>query len=144
MYNITAMSEIKFTNLENSYNTLKKCYEDYLQNQNSQFLEYICDACVKRFEYTLETSWKIMKKLFIKKYGKTEEELTINNIFRFMQGYEYTKNWLNWKNYYSTRNNTAHEYNIEKSRELIKIIPDFLSDMEFLLIALKAKDNNED
>lgn len=129
------MLDIK--NLENAYNTLKKCYTDYKNNPDSEFIVYIADSCIKRFEYTLETAWKLVKKILIKKYGKTDKELTMNNIFRFMQGYGYAQNWENWKDYYEKRNNTAHEYNISKSRELITIIPSFLDDTEFLISKLK-------
>lgn len=124
---------LSFKNLEDAYKTLETCYNDYLNNQESHLLEYICDSCVKRFEYTLETSWKLMKKVLIHTYGKTDEELTINNIFRFMEGYGYTQNWQNWKEYYQKRNNTANEYNLVKSRALIEIIPGFLKDVKYLL-----------
>ena len=131
------------TNLEEVYKTLNKCYFDFQSNQNSVLIEYIEDSCVKRFEYTLETAWKLMKKILAKKYCKTQEELTINNIFRFMQGYGYAENWENWKKYYELRNNTAHEYNLIKSRELMKIIPDFIVDVEFLINKLsEEKDDN--
>ena len=130
---------IKTENLENAYNTLSECYKDYLDNQNSVLLQYIADSCVKRFEYTLETSWKLAKKIFIQKYGKTEQELTINNIFRFMQGYGYTENWENWRDYYQKRNNTAHEYSLEKSRQLIEIIPSFIKDVKFFLNKLQEE-----
>jgi len=57
---------ISFENLENAYITLKTCYKDYEENQNSIFLEYIADSCVKRFEYTLETAWNPAKKYLSK------------------------------------------------------------------------------
>lgn len=128
---------LDITNLENAYNTLLECYKDYAENQSSEFLQYISDSCVKRFEYTLETAWKLMKKVLIKKYGKTDSELTMNNIFRFMQGYGYAENWERWKEYYEKRNSTAHEYSIEKSRSLIGLIPEFIKDAEFLIAKLK-------
>ena len=133
------MSELSIENLENAYITLKESYSAFLDNQKSPLLEYIADSCVKSFEYTLETAWKFMKKLFIQKYGKTDKELTVNNIFRFMEGYGFAQDWMRWKNYYQRRNDTAHEYNIEKSRGLIEIIPDFLEDTEFLLRAYKGQ-----
>ena len=84
-----------------------------------------------------------MKKILIKKYGKDEKELTINNIFRFMEGYGYIEDWQKWKDYYQKRNNTAHEYNLEKSRELVCLIPDFLSDVEFLINSIKERQNED-
>lgn len=131
---------IETKNLEHSYLTLKTCYEDYLTNQESPLLEYIADSCVKRFEYTLETSWKLAKKIFIQKYGKTEEELTMNNIFRFMQGYGYSENWERWRDYYQKRNNTAHEYSLDKSRKLLELVPQFIEDIEFFIAKLKKED----
>ena len=128
---------IEISNLEDAYNTLKTCYVDFKTNQDSPLLEYIADSCVKRFEYTLETAWKLAKKVFIQNYGKTEKELSMNNIFRFMQGYGFTENWERWRNYYQKRNDTAHEYNIVKSRKIIEIIPDFLNDTEMLIEKLK-------
>ena len=134
---------IEISNLENAYQTLKNCYNDYNSNQDSPLLEYIADSCVKRFEYTLETAWKLVKKILIQKYGKTEPELTMNNIFRSMQGYGYAKDWEKWRSYYQKRNDTAHEYNIVKSRQLIEIIPAFLEDTEFLIKKLN-EDLNAD
>ena len=132
---------IEVENLDNAYQTLTVCYNDYLKNQDSILVEYIADSCVKRFEYTLETAWKLAKKIFIQKYGKTEQELTMNNIFRYMQGYNYAKNWEHWRAYYQERNNTAHEYSLEKSRKLISLIPDFINDVEFFLNKLKEENN---
>jgi len=132
---------IEITNLENAYSTLNECYKDYEGNQTSVFLEYIADSCVKRFEYTLETAWKLVKKILIQKYGKTDAELTMNNIFRFMQGYGYAEDWERWRNYYEKRNNTAHEYNLVKARTLIDLVPDFLKDTEFLISKLKETEN---
>lgn len=128
---------ISIENMENAYITLKTCYEDYVQNQNSQFIDYISDSCVKRFEYTLETAWKLQKKILQKKYAKPDVELTINNVFRYMEGYGFIKSWEVWRDYYKKRNDTAHEYSIVKSRKLLDIIPDFIEDVEYLINKLK-------
>lgn len=61
---------IKTDNLESAYQTLTTCYNDYLKNQDSILVEYIADSCVKRFEYTLETAWKLAKKIFIQNMEK--------------------------------------------------------------------------
>ena len=82
-------------------------------------IQYVADSCVKCFGYTLDLSWKLAKKVFIQKYGKTELELTINNIFRLVQVYGCAKIWESWRDYYQKRNNTAHEYSLEKSRQLM-------------------------
>lgn len=130
---------IDYTNLEKAIETLKSSLETLNSNRGCNFTDMLEDSCVKRFEYTLEMSWKTMKKVLKKVYGKAEDELTINNIFRFMQGYGFILSWENWKMYYEKRNNTAHEYNLIKSRQLLEIIPQFLQDTDYLLSKLKEK-----
>lgn len=103
------------------------------KNRTCEFADMLEDSCIKRFEYTLEIARKLMKKVLKKIYGKSEEELTVNNTFRFMQGYKFIDNWEDWRKYYEQRNNTAHEYDISKSRELLKLVPKFISDTEFLV-----------
>lgn len=127
--------ELDIEYLRKAQASLIKAYEIYCTDTatNQDMCDIFSDSCVKRFEYTFETAWKVMKKYFKLQYHKTEEELTMNNIFRFMEGYGFTDSWLKWKEYYAKRNSTAHEYNINKSRNLISIIPDFIADVNFLL-----------
>lgn len=126
--------ELDIESLRKAQESLAKAYKIYSEGSSNQDMCAIyADSCVKRFEYTFETAWKIMKKYFKLQYNKKEEELTMNNIFRFMESYGFTDSWLKWKDYYSQRNNTSHEYNLEKSRDVIKIIPGFLEDIKFLL-----------
>ena len=113
--------------------------ETLKKNRTCDFADMLEDSCIKRFEYTLEIARKLMKRVLKKVYGKSEEELTVNNIFRFMQGYKFIPNWENWRDYYEKRNNTAHEYNLEKSRKLIEIIPQFIEDTVILTNNLEEK-----
>ena len=109
------------------------------ENKHCDFADMLEDSCIKRFEYTLEIARKTMKRVLKNIYGKSEEELTVNNVFRFMQGYKFIPNWENWRDYYEKRNNTAHEYNLEKSRKLLSVIPDFLKDVDILIKNLEEK-----
>lgn len=130
---------INVLNLENATILLNDSYEILLKNQNDILTTVFEDAVIKRFEYTLEISKKIMKKVLKKFYDKQEEELTVNNIFRFMYGYNYISDWEHWRTYHEKRNTTAHEYNLEKSRKLLGLIPDFLQDTKELIKNLKEK-----
>uniref|UniRef100_UPI0040269FF3 nucleotidyltransferase substrate binding protein n=1 Tax=Candidatus Scatousia sp. TaxID=3085663 RepID=UPI0040269FF3 len=125
--------EIDISNLKSALKTLETSMMQLDKHRECDFADMLEDSCIKRFEYTLEIARKTMKRILKKIYGKNETELTVNNIFRFMQGYKFIPNWENWRAYYEKRNNTAHEYNIEKSRELLKIIPDFIQDTEILI-----------
>lgn len=134
---------IDITDLKKALITLKESFKDYNNCSGFEFyFDYIQDSCVQRFEYTLETAWKLAKRILKEKYAKQEKELTVNNIFRYMENYGFAKSWENWRDYYKERNNTSHEYDIEKSRELIKIIPDFIEDVEYFIEKFdEAKDD---
>ena len=126
-------SELNLTILKNSFNTLKECYNDYTLQQDTKLKNYIKDSCIKRFEYTYETSKKIMNKFLKKEYDKTEKELSINNIFREMYAIGLIKNFENWVNYREKRNLSSQEYCVEKIDTIIDIVPAFIDDTEYLI-----------
>lgn len=76
------MTELRIDALRQSLKTLKEAWAAYQNNQENGLTSIIADSCVQRYEYTLETAWKLMKKYLKQTYGKSDEELTINNIFR--------------------------------------------------------------
>ncbi|MBP3687185.1 MAG: nucleotidyltransferase substrate binding protein [Alphaproteobacteria bacterium] len=130
-------TELDISNLAKCIDTLKTCTKDFKAAKDVKMKEYIADACVKRYEYTVETAWKIMKKYLKLEYGKSDTELTMNNIFRFMEGYGFISSWEKWREYYDRRNDTSHEYNQKKAEELLSVIDDLVKDCEFLYEHLK-------
>ena len=55
-------SNLDLVNLKNCISTLKNCSKDFKAADTEIMKEYIADACIKRYEYTVETAWKTMKK----------------------------------------------------------------------------------
>ena len=131
-------SELNLDILKNSLKTLKECYDDYSAEPNKKIKDYIKDSCIKRFEYTYKTTKKIMNKFLKKEYDKSEKDLTINNIFREMYGLDLIKNFENWADYREKRNFTSHEYNEKYTDSIIAVIPDFISDVEYLINRLEG------
>lgn len=125
--------------LKKSLQTLRESWKAYQQNTDEKLTSIIADSCVQRYEYTLETAWKLMKRYLKLVYGKSDAELTINNIFRLMNGYGMIADWENWREYYAKRNETAHEDSIEKSRDILTVIPRFLDDAQALSDAFDGK-----
>ena len=130
-------TDFKTDALKKSLQILREAWTAYQNNKNEELTSIIADSCVQRYKYTLETAWKLMKKYLKLVYGKSDKELTVNNIFRLMSGYNMIGDWENWKEYYIKRNETAHEYNIEKSRSVLTIIPRFIADAEVLVESFK-------
>lgn len=131
--------ELSLTNLKNAIDSLIESSSAYKTNKDEKMRGFIEDSCVKRFEFTVETSWKIMKKFLKLEYGKSDAELTMNNIFRFMEGYNLISSWESWKNYYNHRNNTSHEYNQDKAQETLKLVDSLIKDSNELYNNISKK-----
>lgn len=56
-------SELDISNLAKCIDSLKTCTADYKAASSDVMKGYIADACVKRFEFTVETAWKTMKNI---------------------------------------------------------------------------------
>ena len=128
-------SELDLTNLKKWFKSLSECYQDYVNQSDIKIKSYIKDSCIKRFEYTYETAKKIMNKFLKKEYDKSEKELSINNIFREMYGLDLINNFENWVDYREKRNFTSHEYNDSKTYIILDLIPQFIKDVEYLIIS---------
>ena len=127
---------IKVDNLKSALETLNAGFASLQAYKNSNISDMLQDSCIKRFEYTLETAIKLMKKILKQIYSINERDLTVNNTFRLMNGYGFIVSWENWKKYYQYRNDTSHEYNLNKSRNVVEIIPSFIEDVNILVSTL--------
>ena len=132
---------LDITNLKKCIDSLKECKEAYSTITDEQMRGFIEDSCVKRFEFTVDTSWKMMKKYLKEVYGKDDKELTMNNIFRLMEGYGFIKSWETWREYYDRRNDTSHEYNREKALNILNFMESLLNDANYLYTELEKELN---
>jgi nucleotidyltransferase substrate binding protein (TIGR01987 family) len=104
--------------------------------------EFLRDACIKRFEYCYEITWKMLKRYLevTSAAQETIDALAFSDLIRTGSEQGLLKNdWSVWKIYRDARNATAHAYNEKKAKEVFAIIPDFLSESRFLLDQLKTR-----
>ena len=134
-------TRLDIINLKNCIDSLAECINAYKSISNEQMRGFIEDSCVKRFEFTVETSWKTMKKYLKEVYGKDDKELTMNNIFRYMEGYGFINSWEVWREYYDRRNDTSNEYNQEKAKNILNTMGNLLKDATFLYSELDKELN---
>lgn len=125
-------SDLDISQLLFCIKSLKQCSDDLKTINETKIKEYIEDACIKRFEYTVETAWKLMKKFLKLQYGRNDRELTMNNIFRLMESYGFILSWESWREYYAKRNDTSYEYSQKKAKEILNYVDDLIKDCEFL------------
>lgn len=134
-------NQIDIKNLKSCIDSLKECIEAYKSNTDKKIQGFIEDSCVKRFEFTVETSWKTMKRYLKVVYGKDDKELTMNNIFRLMEGYGFIKSWEAWRGYYDQRNDTSHEYN-QKKAIVLNSMDNLLNDINYFYNSLQLTTSN--
>lgn len=133
------MAKLDITGLESALTTLKDGYELLKQSDgcDARTTAAFSDACVQRFEYTLDAAWKVMKRYLQTFYGKPQNELTVNNIFRLMEGYGLIADHQTWSDFYQRRNATSHSYDLGAARDVIVLIPSFLEQMDVFLSRIK-------
>jgi nucleotidyltransferase substrate binding protein (TIGR01987 family) len=104
--------------------------------------EYIRDACIQRFEYTYELSWKMLKR-YLEMTVPTPEEIDAMSFASLIRtGSEQgllLSDFSVWKQYREKRSITSHTYDQEKAIEILKQIPSFLKDAEYLLHKLNER-----
>ncbi len=134
-------NKLDLSNIKNAIATLEEAINYYNTDVEQPIKNMYADSCIQRFEYTYELSWKIMKKYLKLFFNKTEQELTIKNIFRYMEGYELIKDWTKWVEYNDARNNTSHEYNLNKAQFVLTVLQTFLDDVKNFIICLEKSIN---
>ncbi len=134
-------NKLDLTNIKNAVATLEEAINYYNTDVEQPIKNMYADSCIQRFEYTYELSWKIMKKYLKLFFNKTEQELTIKNIFRYTQGYGLIKDWTKWVEYNDARNNTSHEYNLNKAQFVLTVLQTFLEDVKSFIICLEQSIN---
>lgn len=131
------MSKINTEYLQKCIDTVVKSY-DLLKNSEEGSIEYevFRNSLVKGFEITLEQSEKLLKKKITPFLAskKAADMLTFKEIFRqankcsLLSGEE-TERWMAYRD---NRNTTAHDYGESFTEETLKLISDFLTDVQNL------------
>ena len=54
--------DLNIDGLKKAYTTLKESWTIYQSDLDTTMKNIVADSCIQRYEYTIETSWKIMKR----------------------------------------------------------------------------------
>ena len=134
-------NKLDLTNIKNAIATLEEAINYYNTDVEQPIKNMYADSCIQRFKCTYELSRKIMNKYLKLFFNKTEQELTVKNIFRYMQGYGLIKDWTKWVEYNDARNNTSHEYNLNKAQFVLTVLQSFLEDVKSFVACLESAIN---
>jgi nucleotidyltransferase substrate binding protein (TIGR01987 family) len=94
--------------------------------------EAVQDSLIKRFEYTLETAWKICKK-HLEEEGFAEAATgSPKSIIRLAAQRELIDHPEAWFDYLRFRQDTSHDYSSDKAEAVLDITEDFYQDVNRL------------
>lgn len=127
------MENLDISALKNAHKSLKEVIEVYKQDKNNSIFR---DSMIQRFEYTYSLSLKMLKRYFSKSAFASEniENMSFNEMIRNANKMGLLKNNLEiWNDYRLKRNLTSHTYDEKTALEVVSIIEDFSSEIEFLI-----------
>lgn len=90
--------------------------------------EAVQDSLIKRFEYTLETAWKTCKR-HLEEEGFVEAKTgSPKSIIRLAAQRNLLSNPEAWFGYLQFRQDTSHDYSVDKAETVLDCIEDFFRD----------------
>jgi len=99
--------------------------------------DIVRDAAVKRFEFTYELSWKMMKRHLHWAGGSDLEGLPRRELFRQAARASLIGDPLVRFTYHEARNLTSHTYDKDNARKVTSLLKAFVKDTAALLKNLK-------
>ena len=115
--------------------SLKRLAEQYENHQccgperSKLDREGIAESVIQRFETCYDCLWKVLKRYLTEALGVTEAPNSPKPVFRLAH-----ENHLlavpvdRWLRYADARIDTSHDYDGEKARSCLTLVPDFMSD----------------
>ncbi len=113
---------------------LLKASETFEKVMDMDFNEEIRDSAIKRFEYSFELVWKILKKIL------TIKGIEVNNprdTFRESAINGFVEDPEKWFYFLKMRNLTSHCYNEELSQEVYLTLPKFRIELRKVIERIK-------
>ena len=132
------MVKLDVTSFENALNSLKEVIEVYNSDETNLIIR---DSMIQRFEYTYSIALKMIKRFFSQgAFVENVDSMTFNEMVRQANKMDLLKSNLEtWTLFREKRNLTLHTYDEKIATDVVKIIPLFCEEAQFLLIKLKER-----
>jgi nucleotidyltransferase substrate binding protein (TIGR01987 family) len=104
--------------------------------------EEVRDACIQRFEYCFELSWKMLKRQIEMELGNASEVdgYSKRTLFRVAAERSLVSAPEAWFVYLVQWNKTSHAYDARVATEVAAVLEEFLRDARALLATLESRD----
>jgi nucleotidyltransferase substrate binding protein (TIGR01987 family) len=128
-----ASGKLDFTSLRSALSRLAEGYQRY-QSDVSDI--QIRDGLIQRYEFTYEISHKMLKRHLEMTSANPEafDALPFADLIRTANEQSLLKSdWSAWKIFREMRAKTSHTYDEDIAQTVVKIIPAFIDEIEFLV-----------
>ena len=132
------MERLDMTSFENALNSLKEVIKVYNSDDTNLITR---DSMIQRFEYTYSIALKMIKRFFSQgAFVENVDSMTFNEMVRQANKMDLLKSNLEtWTLFREKRNLTSHTYDEKIATDVVKIIPLFCEEAQFLLNRLKER-----
>ena len=107
--------------------------------------EELRDACIQRFEYTFELSWKMLQRRLELDLAdaRSVDAMSFRDLIRSGGERGFVRDVDAWMVFRDKRNITSHTYNAAKAADVAAVIPAFAGHAQELLAQLQARGAND-
>ena len=121
-----------------SFITLGKAIDrlkDVLEHPQLNEIDYLRDAAIQRFEFTIELFWKMLKKILLhEKIESTTPRDTLSKAYQ----YKLINDEEIWLNMLDDRNNTSHAYKEAEAKIIFDHIKNYLPVFQSTYLSLQT------
>jgi len=91
--------------------------------------EGIAESVIQRFETCYDCLWKVLKRYLVEELGIADSPNSPKPIFRLANENRLLPSPVEqWLRYADARTGTSHDYDSEKARACLSLVPDFIDD----------------
>lgn len=103
--------------------------------------EELRDACIQRFEYTFELSWKMLARRLERDLpdAQSVDAMSFRELMRSGGEQGLVRDVNAWMVFRDKRNTTSHTYNAAKAADVAAVIPGFADEAQELLTQLQTR-----
>ena len=123
---------IDYSKFQSSLKGLEEQHENYLTLDDALprlMREGIAESVIQRFETCYDCLWKVLKRYLIEELGVAEPPNSPKPLFRLAYENDIFMSPLEkWIQYADARTDTSHDYDGEKAKACLKLMPSFIGD----------------
>ena len=123
---------IDYGKFQLSLKRLVEQYENHLHGASGRSdldREGIAESVIQRFDTCYDCLWKVLKRYLTEELGVAEAPNSPKPIFRLAHENDLLVSALEqWLSYADARTDTSHDYDGERARSCLALVPDFIDD----------------